>query len=266
MNWPAGCCFTLAVEALAAVSNAQTTPRSPLPAPSGAYSVGRTQFDWTDASRPDAENKSGHREIVVWVWYPASPKPGAVATDWMPGKWGKAFWSDFLNGRPDATDQAKAHPISAIRTHAYADAPVASATQPFPLLLFAPGLGTTPLEYASVIEDVVSHGYVVAGIVPTYFARVTIFSDGRAVEGREIQAAVGNHGTAPPATEKAVQAFVDGASILSHDMIFALNELGGVTGSSALNGRIDLTRVGAFGHSLGGAAALQVGIDEPRVR
>jgi hypothetical protein len=60
----------------------QSTQKSPLLVPTGEYSIGRTQFDWTDESRADPENHSGHREIVVWVWYPAATRSGVDVKKW----------------------------------------------------------------------------------------------------------------------------------------------------------------------------------------
>src|SRR5579871_3159349 len=76
---------------------ARTATHSPLPAPTGNYTVGRMEFDWVETAVPDPDSPSGHREIAVWLWYPASPKQGAAAAEWMPGKWGEFFWSDYLS-------------------------------------------------------------------------------------------------------------------------------------------------------------------------
>jgi dienelactone hydrolase len=243
------------------------TYQSPLPTPTGKYSVGRTQFDWTDESRTDPENPSGHREIVVWVWYPASPRAGVEPAEWMPGKWGELFWSDFIGRHPNAAEDGKAHPISSIRTHAYTDAPVASSEQ-YPVLLFAPGLGATPLDYSGVIEDVVSHGYIVAGIVPTYLARFTVFTNGRVIMGRDIMEAQGGIGPTPRSTEQALKRFEQVAGIWSNDLIFTLNQIGKVNADARnpLKGCCDFSRVGVIGHSFGGAASLQVAHDDVRVR
>ena len=68
---------------------ARATTPSPLPAPTGPHEVGRLEVDWVDTARPDPDSPSGHREIAVWLWYPASPKIGAEAAEWMPGRWGE---------------------------------------------------------------------------------------------------------------------------------------------------------------------------------
>lgn len=233
-----------------------------MPAPTGALPVGRTTFEGTDQSRADPDNAAGHRQIVVWVWYPASPPLGTQPAEWMPGKWDEEYWSQFVSGHPTVAGQASEHPVSAVRTHAYTDAPPATAHAPYPVLLFAPGLGTTPLEYASVIEDVVSHGYVVAGIVPTYFAGASVFSDGHVVRWRDPKLMPGT-GARPRSTDEALRRMEAAADVESKDLTFALNLLAGINADarSPMRGSVDLTRVGAFGHSLGGAAALQFAHD-----
>ena len=53
---------------------------SALPAPTGAFGVGRVTVHWTDTSRvePLAADRR-HRELMVDVWYPADPMAGQVA-------------------------------------------------------------------------------------------------------------------------------------------------------------------------------------------
>ena len=241
---------------------AKDSEPSPLPAPTGPYAVGRTSFDWTDKSRADAGNPSGHREIVVWIWYPASPKPGAEPAEWMPGKWGDFFWSDFVKTYPDAANGDKDYSIHRISTHAYPNAPVRSAPQPFPVLLFGPGGGDVPLKYASLIEDLASHGYVVVGLVPTYYSGFTELSGGRVPENRDpAQVAQGDY----KALQQAMGAM---SAVRVGDMVFSLNQLETLNAAqnSLFGRRLDLKRVGAFGHSFGGSTAVQIAKDDARVR
>ena len=51
-----------------------------MPGPTGPHSVGRVSFDWVDHARVDiyAANSDARRELVVFVWYPASPQPAAA--------------------------------------------------------------------------------------------------------------------------------------------------------------------------------------------
>ena len=240
---------------------------SPLPAPTGSFSVGRTHFDWTDDARPDPENLNGHREIVAWAWYPASSGPTGEPAAWMPGSWAGNFWSDFIQGRPDSLGGVTEATIGALRTHGYDEAPLPPGSDTYPIVLFAPGLGTSSLEYAGLLEDVASHGYVVVGIVPTYVARFAVFADGRVVAGRDVPA-IATTKAVRPTTEVALRQFAEVVDLARHDLSFALDQLARLNAdrSSRFRGRLDVTRVGAVGHSLGGAAALQVTHEDPRIR
>jgi dienelactone hydrolase len=237
---------------------ARTTTQSPLPAPTGPFAVGRTEFDWVDTSRPDPESPGGHREIVVWLWYPASPKNGAEAAEWMPGKWGELLLSDYLSKRrwsgttlSEVEAALKKYPVGTIRTHACPDAPLPRGEKKrFPVLLFEPGWGMLPFFYTTLIEDLASRGYIVAGIIPTYFTHYNVFSNGRV-----------SH-TFKSAHANASLPFWTG------DLIFTLNQLEKLNSDTKgqFHERLDFTRVGAFGHSFGGAASVQVAKADPRVR
>lgn len=64
-----------------------------LPAPTGKYQVGRMAMHLIDSSRVDSlpSQLFTKRELLVWVWYPAS----AIATDslvnYIPSGWSKAL-------------------------------------------------------------------------------------------------------------------------------------------------------------------------------
>jgi predicted dienelactone hydrolase len=138
----------------------------------------------------------------------------------------------------------------------------------FPVLLFAPGQGNLPLEYSALIEDVASHGYIVAGILPTSGSGFTVLSSGRVV--LEQPARVGLHpGKGFKAQMAAMQASIErSVHLWSADMMFVLDRLQKLNSSAAspLAGHFDFTRVGVFGHSQGGAASLQAAKDDSRVR
>src|SRR5262245_49174768 len=135
-------------------ASAQTGPASPsgpLPAPTGRYPVGRAMYIWHEApgEAPPAGSGRGPRELVVWVWYPAAPEPGARPASYLPAGWEAVgqFWGFRAEGA---------------FSHAFADAPVASDRATYPVLVFSPA-GYPPLSLAAILEEVASHGYVVAG-------------------------------------------------------------------------------------------------------
>ena len=107
-----------------------------------------------------------------------------------------------------------------------------------------------PFFYSTLIEDLASHGYVVAGTIPTYYTHYNVFSDGRVSDTFRSS---GANSSLPAWTG---------------DLIFTLNQLENLSSDtkSHFHGRLDFMRIGAFGHSFGGAASVQMAKDDPRVR
>jgi len=223
---------------------AQKQPQNPLPAPTGPYSVGRVSVQWSDEARPDAASPDGHRQLVVWLWYPAAKTQQEVAP-WQPGKWGELYWTRFLRSHPDSAAVGNRYPVQSVLSHSYGNVPPLPGRQVLPLLLFTPGGGELPLNYASLIEDLASHGYIVAGIVPAHSGSC-VYSDGRTVD-------------LPLHTR-----FDESAAV--EDLTFTLNELEKLPANSPWKNRIDFTRIGAFGHSLGGGASIDIAKTDSRVR
>jgi dienelactone hydrolase len=208
------------------------------------------RFDWVDESRADTVEQSGSkREIVVWVWYPAKPGKGGTPSEWLAGKWGSLYTSELRRLQPDDVLPLREDMAAPLYVHASQNAPVIAGTQRFPVLVFSPGFGVLPTTYTALIEDIVSHGYVVAGIVPTYFVPVTVFDDGRVVSGRSLGPVIS-------------------LSTLAGDISFTLNQLARLDSEtvSALHARLDLVNIGLFGHSRGGATSLQAALTDQRVK
>ena len=214
-----------------------------LPKPTGVYAVGRTLFDWTDENRDDPYSSAigKHRELMVWLWYPADASLQSKPADYIP-----SAWASELPWRPVTIPER-------IRAHAVSDAPIAAGQQAYPVLVFSTGYGNLPSDYTSLIEDIVSHGYVVLGITNTYSAPVVRFPDGR----------VANHlaeASFPHGPEQAIRSAGDRmVQVWAADMKFAINSIAQMNSDSKnrFYGRLDLARVGLFGHSFGGAVAAE---------
>lgn len=211
-----------------------------LPAPTGPYRVGRTAFDWTDTGRTDplGPGPGRHRELSVWVWYPAADGGAGRPAPYAPGHWAGMVQLGILANRLDA-----------VRTHSVAGAPVAPGR--FPLVVLEPGMGLAAPQYGTLAEDLASHGYVVAGVTPTYSANVTV------LHGQPVgRTAAGN----PQDFTRA-----DGDRLVpvwSADARFTAGWMAGTGGPLA--GHVDAARVGYVGHSFGGAASLQACRDDRR--
>jgi predicted dienelactone hydrolase len=142
-----------------------------------------------------------------------------------------------------------------VRTNAVEGAPVSSAATSFPLLIFSHGRGGYRQHNTFLVEALVSHGYVVAAIDHPYVAAGVVFPDGRRAEFD------------PRMTDRgAVRRVVP---YLAQDARFVLDQLTAVNRSDPrglLTNRIDLTRIGMFGVSLGGATTAQSCLTDARLR
>jgi len=237
---------------VAATSEPHTTGDISLPELSGSYPVGRRFIDWVDPSRPDPFYRSERRELVAAVWYPADKTAANRTGTYLPGRRGEiaarlqsmmlrirfqSYWSAVLR------DPIPAHVLRSIQTHAVENAAISTEQVKFPVLLFSPGLGAGPTEYSALLEDIASHGYVVVAVYPVGFVPVTSFESGR-------NAYASLWSTSLYSLEKDYMVWV-------RDVLSALDEMvrQNVNPLTPFFGKLDMTRVGAFGHSFGGSAS-----------
>lgn len=242
----------------AASSAAHTVVAPHLPTPSGAFGIGRMGYDWTDNSRPDrySTDRQAHRELMVYFWYPTSQKdagtrgvylPDAKAMDAMPEVQHR-MQQEFEGNWPLIVS-------SAITSQVKDGAPVAKSPRQFPVVLFSHGNGGTAFEYTSLIEDLVSHGYVVVAIEHTYTAIAVAFPNGKIIPF---------HQDSSPADlspeqrlRKMMAEAAAGINEGAADIRFVFDKLTELNNVNAqhfpLAGRLDLNSVAAMGHSAGGA-------------
>jgi Platelet-activating factor acetylhydrolase, isoform II len=242
---------------LAQTAQANTVTATPtLPAPSGAFGIGRAGYEWIDRSRPDgySSDPQAHRDLMVYLWYPSPRGDGEEAGWYLPG-------AKEMDADPDLQPHVReefeaAWPLivsGQIRPHAVENAPVASSPKAFPVVLFSHGAGSTSFEYTSLIEELVSHGYVVVGIEHTYTALAVEFPNGKIVPFHQ-EAIPAN--LSPDERMKRMMASAGlGISTGAADLVFVLNRLGQMDQAGSkqflLSGRLDLKHVAAMGHSAG---------------
>jgi dienelactone hydrolase len=109
----------------------------------------------------------------------------------------------------------------------------------------------------SQCEDLASHGYIVVAIDHTYASAGTIFPD-HIVSAKE---ATTNFNVVEPA-EIITQIMADDSSFVI-DQLTEMNE--GKPDTNFKN-RLDLDKIGAIGHSVGGAVAYNLAINDRRVK
>jgi predicted dienelactone hydrolase len=238
--------------------NRETT----LPTPTGPFAIGRTTYVWSDTEHVDpmAPQSGTKRELLGWIWYPAAPQgPSQTLEDYLPAPWRTAF---ARQGGPLIT-QFVTRDLSRVRAHSIRDADVSPQQRSYPVVFMRGGLATLTTQYTSLAEDLASHGYMVVGFDAPYRSMISVFPDGRV-----IARAPQNNVELVDGAQQVILA-TKLAKTWSADIGFALDEMARLNTSDPSGkflGRLDMERVGVFGHSLGGATALQFCHDDPRCK
>jgi hypothetical protein len=231
----------------AAVRHARTVV---LPVAAGPYQAGRTAVEWTDDARTDplAPTAGTPRRLSVWLWYPVAAGTAGRPAPYAPGPWAglhlppPAGWGE--------TD------FDAVRTGVLTDAPVAAGR--FPVVVLEPGLGLSAPQYSGLAGSLARHGYLVAGVTPTYSANLTVLG-----------------GTAVPATRAGNPPDLGGhagdpgrraddlVAVWAADARFVATRVSALGHSGPFSGHIDAGHVAYVGHSFGGAASLEACRTDP---
>lgn len=238
------------------------TRSTTLPAPSGSFAVGRTTLAWRDADHfdPMAPQPNTQREIFVWIWYPAArPEQAQRVDDYLPPAWRAAIEHSAV----PIFRLFVTRDLSRVHAHSYKDAAVSSAQRTYPVVFMRAGAAAQTTQYSCLGEDLASHGYVVVGFDAPYRSIITALPDGRVI------ARTPQNNVELVAGSQQVQLATKLAQTWSSDMSFALDQLARLNDSDPtgrFTGRLDLQRVGAFGHSLGGATVLEFCHDDSRCK
>jgi hypothetical protein len=198
------------------------------------------------------------RELMVHIFYPRDTSATAERAVYLPD-------ADVLRGKwKDATLTR----ISAMRSFSHENAPVANGTERYPMAIFSPGFGMKALMNQSLVEDLASHGWVVAALDPPYNTPVR-FPDGRVLGNlKPAEQGLPRPSFKNPDIERIKQWECELITHWSRDVSFVIDQLTALdNGSGPFARHLDLQHgVGVFGHSFGGNMAGTVRLLDTRVR
>lgn len=222
-----------------------------LPYPSGRFGIGEVSYHFAPSETPSTAATSA--ELKLFVWYPAAIDPDTSVP--VQNVWG---FSKSMG--------------KFVQTHTVENAVIAGSSRRFPLILFSPGAGSEGAAYLSQIENLVSHGYIVASLqdaegldaISLQDTRLTVFeADMRRAffvpKTKEPEAVLARAEALEQSRETAECARVR----------FAFNQVILIATDTSrrapVAGRIDLEHVGAFGHASGGNAVAQLCASDLRI-
>lgn len=219
-----------------------------LPDPTGTYAVGRVREHWVDTRdeiiTPAPDDT---RELTVYLWYPAAPNDGPTAP-----------YVEDLAALESVLDRRVRRAYERVATHATDAAPVADDDVAFPLLVFSPGNDLLSAQYTAIIEELVSHGFVVAALDHPYDVRAVELESGAVVayaaDSWPALPPPSANGTPDPDTAHAMF-YRERVGVRAQDVSFVIDRLTELAATDPVASRIDFEHIGLFGHSVGGVAA-----------
>jgi len=205
-----------------------------LPSPTGNYSISTEIFSITDSTRFDTA-QNALRIIPFQIWYPSSEK-SIPPMYYIPSTLVTAMVKDQYNN----VDSLTITQWEGIIIHASLTNTNTIPPKKFPILFFLHGFGVSRYSYISIIEDLVSHGFVVVSVDSPHSGLLTL-PDGKAVstiyDGKPIQK----------------------CENMAMDVKYIMDWLQRTKNKSIImiKKNVDFNKAGVLGHSLGGAAALE---------
>ncbi|WP_025025903.1 alpha/beta hydrolase family protein [Caldalkalibacillus mannanilyticus] len=215
--------------------------------PTGPYAVGTVDYHWVDPERKETftSDPNDLRQIMVRAWYPAELTEDAVKAPY-------AYETDVIKqirkNETSLKDRILVQSLEKAKNYSYTNIPISNEEEQYPVLIMSPGYGLSHFMYSSMIENLASHGYIVFSIDHTYYTDLpTVFPDGMMSEGQvEIDLDMD--------IDEEIKVWI-GDALLAIENIHKLAEN---DPHHIMTGKLDTSRIGMLGHSLGGAVVAQI--------
>ena len=262
-------------------------PAFELPAPTGKSPIGTTRWVVTDTSRDEMFAPGKKHDIEIVAWYPAAA-PTAQPAPYMRDGMEEVLSFARLAKLDDAFNG-----LASVKTHATIDATPASKPARFPVIVFQHGYTGLPSSHTALMEDLASHGWAVLNLIHPYEATGAMLADGTVVTFTDeknamrsgIMDVLNEWGPEGPTMDKivAVTDEVEKEKLLrgylanlkntddvvkrwALDAKYALDHLPASGAAGRISRKLDLTRLGAAGHSMGGVASAQFCLEDRRCK
>jgi hypothetical protein len=260
-----------------------------LPKPTGEFFTGTQTLFFTDNSRKEKLTVKGgdKRVLQVKIWYPSDVK-GEKENLYLKDYSTETLWENYkiFNDSKSFFDSLKHY-----KTFSYENIPVSKKEKNFPLIFFSQGyyFGLDDY-YTALMENLASHGYIVVSITHPYDQVITNTAEGNILNLKKWRMTKAYfqwkkveflHKKTPDTTNtnqvrRIVKAYLRGMKVFrrsvklwTKDVQFIMDTLekinNGAIGNN-LYGKLDFSRVGTMGQSVGGAVAGQLCYVDDRMK
>ncbi len=226
------------------------------PKPTGSFAVGTCLIELRDTARSElySENLNDCRTIVVRFFYPAQLDNHAEKYPYLGAK--MPYYQQWFSMHFGMPTYITKFLLSDIATHTFINAPIATNQACYPIVLFSHGLLGFPSDgYISLLENLASHGYIIAAIDHPYLNGLTLYANGHRVTSDKLSDAFNNMS---PQEQAVFQ--TNAIEVYKADISYTIQELAKLNDDTnhLLYHHLDLARIGIMGSSAGGTAAIEI--------
>jgi len=260
-----------------------------LPEPTGDFDVGTVWFYFTDTRRHETFTKDpdDFRELAVRVWYPAEIKQSDQPCSYI--QQAAVLPEQEISDKIRASVKQLNKRLLSIKTHSYRNAKSDVSKDPFPVVLYSHGYWAGMNQSTILMEELASHGYLVASIGHSFETNSVTKPDGNLIRfnARNPELMLRNRErrkslpleraitrTSDPAKldslfweiMKARPKMQESIDIWAKDISFIIDKLDELNREHEIfKSKLSLNHIGVIGHSFGGAASGQACLDDPRI-
>ena len=260
-----------------------------LPIPTGKYFVGTENLFFTDKTRKEKLTlKWGDkRSLQVKIWYPADEK-GEKENMYLKDYSATTLWENYkiFNDDKSFFDSLKSY-----KTSAFENIPVSKNEEKFPVIIFSPGYYFGLDEfYTAQMENLASHGYFVISITHPYDQVIANTAEGNVLKIKKYRMTKAYlqwkktefmHKKNPDTkntkqTNRILKAYLRGMKVFDKSLrlwvkdaqfiLDTLEKINTLSVSDRLYGKMNLSKVGTLGQSVGGAVSGQLCYVDSRIK
>ena len=224
--------------------------------------IGTKSFKWEDSERVDSYY-GGNRLINVQIWYPTNFDEQVKQYTYS-----KYYYEiDNVYKKLENWTDEDYQIVSKIPTESFINCPISEKQPKYPVLLLSPSLGGNISMYTYYAEQLAKSGFVVVGINHLYESEYVIdnnmnvmpvnvaFHDSLKTLNIPKQITAERYREVKGIRQK----------VLGEDLVFCMNKLEEIN-TNEFGGRLDLQKIGAFGHSIGGTASIYASLLDKRIK
>lgn len=268
------------------VSVGQDTTCTFLLKPTGPYTIGTAKYFLTDSSRCEPLKPRSKKRIYVKVWYPSNASTAGMCSKYLDGYDTRAIY-DIFKTKGISLDKLTA--LSKMTTYSCPNIPISENKKQFPVIIFSAGyyFGMVDL-YSSFLENLASNGYIVCAVTHLYEQPYVVFPSGEEVFLAKKKAQLNflqlvvsdffqfrdykNSHSLPLMTRyslRTLRRFDKSLRDWVEDVQYAVAHFESEQQNNKqdeLISSMDLTNIGAFGQSFGGALSGQLCYVDSRIK